>query len=77
MVKPYNETDFRAINLFIENNWIVDKQIDTTTIKTHIYVYISTDTASKLTHWGRDKWTPFRRRNFQMHFLEWKCLNSD
>ena len=33
MVKPYNETDFRAINLFIENNWIVDKQINTTTIK--------------------------------------------
>ena len=30
-----------------------------------------------LTHWGRDKWTPFRRRHFQMHFLEWKCLNSD
>ena len=30
-----------------------------------------------LTHWGRDKWTPFRRRHFQMHFLEWKYLNSD
>ena len=30
-----------------------------------------------LTHWGRDKWTPFRRRHFQMHFLERKCLNSD
>ena len=23
------------------------------------------------------KWTPFRRRHFQMHFLERKCLNSD
>ena len=23
------------------------------------------------------KWTSFRRRYFQMHFLEWKCLNSD
>ena len=23
------------------------------------------------------KWTPFRRRHFQWHFLEWKCLNSD
>ena len=21
-----------------------------------------------LTHWGQDKWTPFRRRNFQTHF---------
>ena len=30
-----------------------------------------------LTHWGRDKWTPFRRRHFQMPFLEWKCVNSD
>ena len=29
-----------------------------------------------LTHWGRDKWTPFGRRHFQVHFLEWKCLNS-
>ena len=27
-----------------------------------------------LTHWGRDKWPPFRRRPFQMHFLEWKCV---
>ena len=25
-----------------------------------------------LTHWGREKWTPFRRRHFQMHFLECK-----
>ena len=25
-----------------------------------------------ITHWGRDKWTPFRRRHFQVHFLEWK-----
>ena len=32
---------------------------------------------ARLTHWGRDKWTPFRRRYFQPHFLEWKCLNSD
>ena len=23
------------------------------------------------------KWTPFCRRHFQGHFLEWKCLNSD
>ena len=28
--------------------------------------------ATGLTQWGRDKWTPFRRRHFQMHFLEWK-----
>ena len=30
-----------------------------------------------LTHWGRDKWTPFRGQHFQMRFLEWKCLNSE
>ena len=29
-----------------------------------------------LTHWGRDKWTPFRQRHFQMNFLDWKCLIS-
>ena len=23
------------------------------------------------------KWTPFRRRHFQMDFLEWKCMNTD
>ena len=23
------------------------------------------------------KWPPFCRRHFQMHFLEWKCLNID
>ena len=23
------------------------------------------------------KWPPFRRRHFQMHFLEWKCIDSD
>ena len=34
-------------------------------------------TSLSLTHWGWDKWTPFHRRHFQMHFLEWKCLNSD
>ena len=28
-----------------------------------------------LTQWGRDKWRPFSRRHFQMHFLEWKCIN--
>ena len=25
----------------------------------------------------RTKWPPFRRRYFQMHFLEWKCIDSD
>ena len=33
---------------------------------------------SHLTHWGRDKWPPFPGiRHFQMHFLEWKCMNFD
>ena len=32
---------------------------------------------TELTHWGRDKWPPFSRRHFQMHFLEWKCINFD
>ena len=25
--------------------------------------------------WQETKWTPFRRRHFQVHFREWKCLN--
>ena len=31
----------------------------------------------KLTHWGRHKWPPFSRRHFQMHFLEWICMDFD
>ena len=30
-----------------------------------------------LRHWGREKWMPICKWHFQMHFLEWKCLNSD
>ena len=33
----------------------------------------TTNFAPLLTHWGRDKWTPFRRRHYQTHFREWKC----
>ena len=29
------------------------------------------------THWGRDKMADISRRHFQVHFLEWKCLNFD
>ena len=29
-----------------------------------------------LPHWGQEKWPPFCRRNFQMHFLEWKYIIS-
>ena len=32
---------------------------------------------SWLSHWGREQWTPFSRRHFQMHFLQWKCMNFD
>ena len=39
-----------------------------------LYVELCKET---LTHWGRDKWPPFSRRHFQMHFLEWKCINFD
>ena len=28
-----------------------------------------------LTHWGREKWRPFSRRHFQIHFLKWKFMN--
>ena len=43
VIKAYNETDFHEINLFIENNWIVDKQINTTTTKkSHVCLYLNT-----------------------------------
>ena len=25
----------------------------------------------------KTEWPPFRKRNFQMHFLEWKCTNFE
>ena len=28
-----------------------------------------------LTHWAKTKWSSFSRQHFQMHFLEWKCIN--
>ena len=31
----------------------------------------------QLTHWGRDKMDAIRRRHFQVHFLEWKCIHYD
>ena len=31
----------------------------------------------QLTHLTLAKWPPVRRRRFQMHFLEWKCMNFD
>ena len=46
-------------------------------IKPRTSNYIHVNVKPLLTHWGRDKWTPFRRRHFQMHFLEWKCINFD
>ena len=30
-----------------------------------------------LTHWRRNEIRPFCRRQFQMHFLEWKCIDFD
>ena len=33
--------------------------------------------SSWLTHWGRDKMAIICRWHFQMHFLEWKCKNSN
>ena len=43
---------------------------------THIFT-CNTRSRWVKTHWGRDKMDAFRRRHFQMHFLERKCLNSD
>ena len=28
-----------------------------------------------LTHWGRDKMADISQMTFEMHFLEWKCIN--
>ena len=37
------------------------------------YVVLET----KLTHWERNKMANIFQTAFQMHFLEWKCLNFD
>ena len=56
--------------------WISDKPLSEPMLTQFTDIYASLG-GNELTHWGRDKWTPFRRRHFQMHFLQWKCLNSD
>ena len=30
-----------------------------------------------LTHWVREKWPPFSRRHFEMHFLKWTYMSFD
>ena len=42
------------------------------------FVYgITTSSVSFYHIEAETKWTPFRRRQFQVHFVERKCLNSD
>ena len=47
-------------------------------LKIPLQLYLLNETCTS--HWNIEaetKWTTFRRRHFQMHFLEWKCLNLD
>ena len=44
---------------------------------TDLLIYHASRQAGQLTHWGRDKMAAISRRYFQVHFPEWKCLNSD
>ena len=44
------------------------------------YVNIPSQVLGEIFYWhieAETKWTPIRRRHFQMHFLEWKCANSN
>ena len=43
----------------------------------YAYCYFFTSVGNALTHWAETKWPPFSRRHFQVHFLEWKCMNFD
>ena len=46
-------------------------------LQMHQYHVVSCPTVNfciAFTHWGRDKWPPFRR-HFGVRFLEWKLLN--
>ena len=38
---------------------------------------VSTTLALLINTLRPSKWPPFSRRHFQMHFLEWKCMNFD
>ena len=48
-------------NLRLLNGWIHTE---------FIVIFICTHISYPIIHWGQDKWTPFRRRHCQMHFLE-------
>ena len=39
--------------------------------------YTSWEVSSMLTHWGQDKMAAIFIWHFQMHFLEWICINFD
>ena len=41
---------------------------------TQSYHNIPASAPQQLTNFPLDKWLPFRRRYFQMHFREWKVL---
>ena len=83
----YISNSHRAKCLFVRlfvlyRRYIIPYPVPTTSKWVHflIKVFINTFWATlhlHLTHWDRDKWTPLRRRHFQIDFLEWKCLNSD
>ena len=45
-------------------------------VATHSCGYIG-KAAVMATPWNWDKWLPFNRRHFQMHFLEWQLLYFD
>ena len=64
----------RAFHAYITTNtnlsiaWIVEL------IVMSLIIWLQTP---QLTHLTLAKWPPVRRRRFQMHFLEWKCMNFD
>ena len=73
-----------SCSCFIESQWgtwIHWRIVEFMVVGTEISPYIIVPMAARqhwwmwLTHWGREQWTPFSRRHFQMHFLQRKCMN--
>ena len=68
----------------IEQNWVGENmsimlQTISFSSKNHLWCicYWSFSIRPLLTHWRREKWPPYSRRHFEIHFLEWKCMNFD
>ena len=77
----YNESFIFLSFLYIWNNYLISKRPMSWYFCFTLNNFNDIRNSCENWNWklieAETKWTPFLRRHFQVHFLEWKCLNSD